>query len=58
VKKALQAVKGTWRVVSREVDGKKDSNEDLKDVTFAHDEAGKISVWRGGDHRGLLSQAP
>jgi uncharacterized protein (TIGR03067 family) len=47
VKKELQALKGTWRVISREVDGKKASEEELKGVTLTRDETGKFSVRRG-----------
>jgi uncharacterized protein (TIGR03067 family) len=47
-KKELQALKGTWRLISREVDGKKVREEEFTGVTLTHDEAGKISARRGG----------
>jgi uncharacterized protein (TIGR03067 family) len=47
VKKELQAFKGTWRLSSRELDGKKASEEEIKDVILIHDDAGKFSVRRG-----------
>jgi len=47
VKKELQALKGTWRPVSREVDGVKTSEEELKDVIIRRDEAGMFSVRLG-----------
>jgi uncharacterized protein (TIGR03067 family) len=48
VKKELKALEGTWKLVSREVDGKKDSEESVKDVTATWNEAGTITV-RGGE---------
>jgi uncharacterized protein (TIGR03067 family) len=47
VKKELQSLKGTWRPVSREVDGTKTSEDDLKGVIILRDEAGMFSVRRG-----------
>jgi uncharacterized protein (TIGR03067 family) len=46
-KKELKALKGAWKVISREVDGKKVSQEELKDVVVTRDEAGKFSARRG-----------
>jgi uncharacterized protein (TIGR03067 family) len=47
VEKELQAFKGTWRLSSREVDGKKSSKEWIKDVIASSDGLGKFSVRRG-----------
>lgn len=47
VKQELQALKGTWRLVSREADGQKATDEELKDVIATRDEAGTVSVRRG-----------
>jgi uncharacterized protein (TIGR03067 family) len=47
VEKALQAFKGTWRMSSKEEDGKKFSEEEIKDLILTHDGAGKCSVRRG-----------
>jgi uncharacterized protein (TIGR03067 family) len=47
VKKDLLAFKGTWRLISREVDGKKSSEEWIKDVTGTNDGSGKFCVRRG-----------
>jgi uncharacterized protein (TIGR03067 family) len=47
VAKELQAFKGTWRLSSREVDGKKFSEEEIKDVIGTYDRSGKFSVRRG-----------
>ena len=47
VAKDLQAFKGTWRLSSREVDGKKDSEEEIKDVIATIEGSGKFSVRRG-----------
>jgi uncharacterized protein (TIGR03067 family) len=47
VAKDLQAFKGTWRLSSREVDGKKDSDEWVKDVIATNDGSGTFSVRRG-----------
>jgi uncharacterized protein (TIGR03067 family) len=46
VEKELQAFKGTWRLISREVDGKKISEVELKDVILTSDGAGRFSVRR------------
>jgi uncharacterized protein (TIGR03067 family) len=48
VAKDLQAFKGTWRMISKEVDGKKLSEEEIKDVIATFDGSGKCSVRRGG----------
>ena len=47
VAKELQAFKGTWRMSSKEVDGKKLSEEEIKDVIATNDGSGKFSVRRG-----------
>jgi uncharacterized protein (TIGR03067 family) len=47
VAKDLQAFKGTWRLSSREVDGKKDSDEEIKDVIMTNDGSAPITVRRG-----------
>jgi uncharacterized protein (TIGR03067 family) len=47
VKKELQAFKGSWRLITREVDGEKISEEELKDVILTQDGAGKFSVRHG-----------
>jgi uncharacterized protein (TIGR03067 family) len=47
VAKELQAFKGTWRMSSKEVDGKKLSEEEIKDVIMTNDGAGRGSVRRG-----------
>ena len=47
VVKELQAFKGTWRLNSKEVDGKKFSEEEIKDVIGTIDGSGKVSVRRG-----------
>jgi uncharacterized protein (TIGR03067 family) len=48
VKKDLEAMKGTWTVVSAERDGKKFTEEQLKDVTVTFDAGGKVSAQRQG----------
>ena len=48
VAKDLQAFKGTWRLSSKEVDGKKFSEEEIKDVIATNDGLGRCSVRRGG----------
>jgi uncharacterized protein (TIGR03067 family) len=48
VKKELQALMGTWRLISREVDGKKIGEEQFKGVILTHDAAGQFSVRHGG----------
>jgi uncharacterized protein (TIGR03067 family) len=48
VTKDLEAFKGSWRLISREADGKKSSEEWIKDVTMTSDGLGKFSVRRGG----------
>ena len=45
--KELQAFKGAWRMISKEVDGKKFSEEEIKDVIATFDGSGKCSVRRG-----------
>ena len=47
VAKELQALKGTWRMNSKEVDGKKLSEEEIKDVIMTNDGSDKYSVRRG-----------
>jgi uncharacterized protein (TIGR03067 family) len=47
VAKDLQAVKGTWRLSSKEEDGKKFSEEEIKDVIMTNDGSGAASVRRG-----------
>jgi uncharacterized protein (TIGR03067 family) len=47
VAKDLQAFKGTWRLSSKEVDGKKSSEEEIKDVIATNDGLGRFSVRRG-----------
>jgi uncharacterized protein (TIGR03067 family) len=46
VAKELQAFKGTWRLSSKEVDGKKFSEEEIKDVIATNDGLGKFSARR------------
>jgi uncharacterized protein (TIGR03067 family) len=48
VKKDLQAFKGIWRLISRQVDGKKIGEEEFKDLILNHDGAGRFSVRHGG----------
>jgi len=47
VAKDLQAFKGAWRLISREADGKKWSEEETKDVIATVDASGTMSVRRG-----------
>jgi uncharacterized protein (TIGR03067 family) len=47
VAKDLRAFKGNWRLTSREVDGKKDSEEEIKDVIATIEGSGTVSVRRG-----------
>jgi uncharacterized protein (TIGR03067 family) len=47
VAKELQAFKGTWRMSSKEEDGKKFGEEEIKDVILTNDGSGKSSVRRG-----------
>ena len=47
VAKDLQAFKGTWRLSAKEADGKKFSEEEIKDVIATSDGLGKVSVRRG-----------
>jgi uncharacterized protein (TIGR03067 family) len=47
VAKELQAFKGTWRLRSREVDGKTFGEEEIKGVIGAIDGSGTFSVRRG-----------
>ena len=47
VAKDLQAFKGTWRLNSMEEDGKKFSEEEIKEVIGTSDGLGKFSVRRG-----------
>ena len=44
--KELQAFKGTWRMISKEVDGKKFSEEEIKDVIATTDGSGRCWVRR------------
>jgi len=48
VAKELQAFKGTWRLSSKEEDGKRFSEEEIKDIIGTGDGLGKFSVRRGG----------
>jgi uncharacterized protein (TIGR03067 family) len=48
VKKDLEALKGTWAVVSAERDGKKFTDDQLKGVLVTFDADGKVSVQRQG----------
>jgi len=47
VAKELQAFKGTWRLSSKEENGKKFSEEVIKDIIGTGDGLGKFSVRRG-----------
>jgi uncharacterized protein (TIGR03067 family) len=47
VAKELQAFKGTWRLNSKEEDGKKFSEEEIKDIIGTGDGLGRFSVRRG-----------
>ena len=47
VAKELQAFKGTWRLSSKEEDGKKFGEEEIKDIIGSGDGLGKFSVRRG-----------
>jgi uncharacterized protein (TIGR03067 family) len=47
VAKDLQAFKGTWRLSSKEEDGKKFGEEEIKDIIGSGDGLGKFSVRRG-----------
>jgi uncharacterized protein (TIGR03067 family) len=47
VAKELRAFKGTWRLSSKEEDGKKFSEEEIKEVIGTSDGLGKFSVRRG-----------
>jgi uncharacterized protein (TIGR03067 family) len=47
VAKDHQALKGTWRLTSREVDGKKSGEEWVKGVVATIDGSGTVSVRRG-----------
>ena len=47
VAKELQAFKGAWRLSSREVDGKKNGEEEIKDTIMTNDGSGKFTVRRG-----------
>jgi uncharacterized protein (TIGR03067 family) len=48
VAKDLQAFKGTWRMSYREEDGKKTSEEEIKDFIGTSDGSGTFTVRRGG----------
>jgi len=54
VVKDLQAFKGTWRLNSKEENGKKFSEEEIKDVIMTNDGSGRGSVRRGDK---LLAEA-
>jgi uncharacterized protein (TIGR03067 family) len=45
--KELQGFKGTWRLSSRQVDGKKFSEDEIKDVIATIDKSGAFSVRQG-----------
>ena len=47
VAKDLEAFRGTWRLISKEVDGKKFSDAEIKDVIMTNDGSGRASVRRG-----------
>jgi uncharacterized protein (TIGR03067 family) len=47
VAKDLQTFKGTWRLSSKEEDGKKFSEEEIKDIIATTDGSGRVSVRRG-----------
>ena len=47
VAKELQAFRGTWRLIAKEEDGKKFSEEEIKDVIGTIDGSGKFTVRRG-----------
>jgi uncharacterized protein (TIGR03067 family) len=47
VAKELQAFKGIWRLSAKEEDGKKFSEEEIKDIIGTGDGLGKFSVRRG-----------
>jgi uncharacterized protein (TIGR03067 family) len=47
VAKDLQALKGTWKLSSREMDGKKFSEEEIKNVIATIDGSGTFSCRRG-----------
>ena len=47
VAKDLQVLKGAWRMNSKEVDGRKFSDKEIKDVIGTIDGSGKVSVRRG-----------
>jgi uncharacterized protein (TIGR03067 family) len=47
VAKELQALKGTWRMNSKEEDGKKISEEEIKDLILTNDGSHRCSVRRG-----------
>jgi uncharacterized protein (TIGR03067 family) len=47
VAKDLEAFKGTWRLIAKEENGKKFSEEEIKDVIATNDGAGKVSVRHG-----------
>jgi uncharacterized protein (TIGR03067 family) len=45
--KDLQALKGPWRMTAKEVDGKKLSDEEIRDVIATFDGSGTCTVRRG-----------
>jgi uncharacterized protein (TIGR03067 family) len=47
VAKELQAFRGTWRLIAKEEDGKKFSEEEIKDVIMTSNGSGAASVRRG-----------
>jgi uncharacterized protein (TIGR03067 family) len=47
VAKDLQAFRGSWRLSFKEVDGKKFSDEEIKDVIATADGEGRVLVRRG-----------
>ena len=49
VAKELRAFQGTWRLDSKEEDGKKFSEEEIKDVIGTIDGSGKVSIRRGDE---------
>jgi uncharacterized protein (TIGR03067 family) len=47
IARELQAFKGTWRLSSKEVDGKKFSEDEIKDILATADGEGRVLVRRG-----------
>jgi uncharacterized protein (TIGR03067 family) len=47
IKKDREAAKGDWKVVAREIDGVKATEEELKDLVAHRDGEGKLTTKRG-----------